>query len=255
MATEEAVEPDSSAPRRRRRGRGGTPPAEPVNAPLTFIEFVSDHRLGSEVQGEVERFSSHGAFVKVGDAACYIPLSAMGDPPPRAAREVLTRGETRPFVVQALDPPRRGIELALPGFAHVAAAPTEETVEEEIAAGHEAEPARAPRPVKKVVKKKATAKKKAAAPAKKVAAKKVPAKKAAAPVKKAAVKKAAAPVKKKAAAPVKKKAAAPVAKKAAPAKKKAAAPVRQAAPKKAAPATKKAAVPVKKAPAKRTKKI
>jgi hypothetical protein len=240
MATEEAVEPDSSAPRRRRRGRGGTPPAEPVNAPLTFIEFVSDHRLGTEVLGEVERFSSHGAFVKVGDAACYIPLSAMGDPPPRAAREVLSRGETRPFIVQALDAPRRGIELALPGFAHVAAAPTEETVEEEIAAGHQ--PVLAP--VKKAAKKtaKKVAKKKVAAPVKKAAAKK----KAAAPV-----------AKKKAAVPVKK--AAP--KKAVPvAKKKAAAPVKKAAPKKAAPVKKKAVVPVKKAapakkaPAKRSKR-
>src|SRR5581483_6399739 len=37
-AVEEAVEPDSpSAKRRRRRSRGASPPAEPVNAPLTFI--------------------------------------------------------------------------------------------------------------------------------------------------------------------------------------------------------------------------
>jgi Zc3h12a-like Ribonuclease NYN domain len=154
MAVEEAVEPEAadgggSGRRRRRRsgggGGGGTPPAEPLNAPLTFIEFVSSHRPGSSVTGLVDRFSSHGAFVKVGEALCYVPLSAMGSPPPRAAREVLSRGETREFVVQALDPPRRGIELALPGFAVVAAGPTDETVEEEIAAGHEAAPAPAKR--------------------------------------------------------------------------------------------------------------
>ena len=50
----------------------------------------------------------------------------------RAAREVLTKGERKGFVVQALDPPRRGIELALPEFAKISGAPTEETVEAEI---------------------------------------------------------------------------------------------------------------------------
>src|SRR5205085_1148008 len=56
----------------------------------------------------------------------------LGDPPPRSAKEVLTRGETRTFVVQALDPPRRGIELALPGLARPAGKPRDETVEAEI---------------------------------------------------------------------------------------------------------------------------
>ncbi|MDQ1444983.1 MAG: hypothetical protein QOI20_1447 [Acidimicrobiaceae bacterium] len=254
MATEEAVEPDSVSARRRRRRRGGAPPAEPLNAPLTFIEFVSAHQPGMQVDAVVERFSSHGAFANVGDAVCYIPLSALGDPAPRAAREVLSRGETRTFVVQALDPPRRGIELALPQFAHVAATVTEETVEEEIAAGHAFDtepldqPAPAPAPAKRP---RAKQTKKAAAPAKKTAVKKaapVAKKKAAAPAKKAAPKKAA-PAKKKAA-PAKKKAAAP-AKTAAPvAKKKAAAPAKKAAPvakKKAAPA-KTAKKPAKKSP-------
>ena len=68
--------------------------------------------MGTTVEGKVEAFTSHGAFVTVGDARCYIPLSAMAEPPPRAAKEVLKRGETREFVIQALDPPRRGIELA-----------------------------------------------------------------------------------------------------------------------------------------------
>ena len=167
LATEEAVEPDSASARRRRRRRSGsgTPPAEPVNAPLAFINFVSEHRLGSEVDGVVDRFSSHGAFVSVGEAQCYIPLSAMGEPPPRAARDVLRRGETRTFVIQAFDPPRRGIELALPGFAHVAAAPTDETVEDEIAEGavhEEAAAAAAPAPAPAKRARKRTAKKAAA---------------------------------------------------------------------------------------------
>ena len=138
VATEEAVEPDSSSVKRRRR-RTAAPPAEPVNEPLTFIQFVAEHPLGSEVEGEVDTFSSHGTFVNAGGARCYVPLSGLGDPPPRAAREVVKRGEQRAFVVQALDPARRGIELALPGLARVSGTPTPETVEEEIRASAPAE--------------------------------------------------------------------------------------------------------------------
>ena len=190
-AIDEAVEPDSNKVRRRRRRRttSSGAPAEPVNEPTVFFEFITAHTPGSTVEGVVDSFSSHGAFVAVNGARCYIPLSGMGDPPPRAAKEVLTKGETATFVVQALDPPRRGIELALPEYAHVAGRPTEETVEAEIAekpdkperpkrtrvskkAAPVPEPAPAPTPVKK-----AASRKKAAAPA--------PAKKAAPPVKKA----------------------------------------------------------------------
>ena len=132
-ATEEAVSPKPTGGSRRRRRRGGGPPAEAVNDPLTFIQFIAEHPLGGEVEGEVESFASHGAFVVVGGARCYIPLSAMGDPPPRAAREILERGARLNFVLQALDAQRRGIELALPGFEHVSGRPQQETVEAEIA--------------------------------------------------------------------------------------------------------------------------
>ena len=138
-ATAEAIspEPPKAARRGRRRARsgggaveGGTP--EAINEPLPFITFIADHPLGTEVEGEVEGFTSHGAFVIAAGARCYAPVSALGDPPPRSAKEILTKGEVRTFVIQALDPPRRGIELALPGLAKVAGAPTEETVEAEI---------------------------------------------------------------------------------------------------------------------------
>src|SRR5436305_3064710 len=155
-ATADAVSPkQGGGRRRRRRGRG---PAEPVNEPLAFITFIADHQPGSEVEATVDSFTSHGAFVTSNGARCYVPLTGLGDPPPRSAKDVLRRGEPRTFVVQALDPPRRGIELALPEVARVAGVPTDETVEAEIA-----EPARA---------KKKTATKKKAAPAKKAAAKK-----------------------------------------------------------------------------------
>ncbi len=134
VATEEVVEPESPSVKRRRR-RTAAPPAEPVNEPLAFIEFVAKYPLGSEVEGEVDSFSSHGAFVAADGAQCYVPLSGLGEPPPRAAREVVKKGERRAFVIQALDPARRGIELALPGLAHVSGTPTPETVEEEIREG------------------------------------------------------------------------------------------------------------------------
>ncbi len=64
-------------------------------------------------------FTSHGAMVDVelpesGVLHCYIPLRALGDPAPTKAREVLTRGQRRAFVLIGLDPPRRMAELALP---------------------------------------------------------------------------------------------------------------------------------------------
>src|SRR5262249_4776816 len=133
-----ALEPDAPKRRRRRGGRGRTTvkpdSAEPeaVNAPASFLQFVIDHRLGTEVEGTVDAFASPGAVVVVDGARCYVPLSAMGDPTPNRARDVLKRGETRTFVVQAVDAPRRGIELGLPGFATVAGAPSEETIAAEV---------------------------------------------------------------------------------------------------------------------------
>ena len=60
----------------------------------------------------------------------------MSEPSPEGGqpsfREVVTKGEDRSFVVQAFDPQRRGIELALPGVAKLAGRPTAETVEAEI---------------------------------------------------------------------------------------------------------------------------
>jgi hypothetical protein len=88
-----------------------------VNDPLTFLTFVTEHPLGSTVVGTVSSFVSHGAMVDVDGMSCYLPLTGLGDPPPRRAREVVERGETRSFVLVALDPPRRGAELALPEMA------------------------------------------------------------------------------------------------------------------------------------------
>ena len=131
-AVEEAVEPAKGGRKRRRRRRGSEGLSEPLNEPLKFITFIAANQLGDEVEGTVEEFSSHGAFVSVDGARCYVPLSAMSRVAPRSAREVLRKGERRAFVVQAFDAMRRGIELALPGFAHPAGAPTAETIDAEI---------------------------------------------------------------------------------------------------------------------------
>jgi hypothetical protein len=96
-----------------------TTPPPAVNEPLSFITFVAAYPVGSTIEGEVVSFTSHGAMVDValpdgGSLHCYIPLSAMGTPPPTKAREMLTKGEVRPFVLAGLDPPRRVAELSLP---------------------------------------------------------------------------------------------------------------------------------------------
>ena len=90
-----------------------------MNEPLAFITFVATYPVGTTVEGEVVSFTSHGAMVDValpdgGVLHCYIPLSAMGDPAPTKARQVLAKGSVRPFVLSSLDPPRRVAELALP---------------------------------------------------------------------------------------------------------------------------------------------
>ncbi len=98
--------------------RVATPPPA-VNEPLAFITFVATYPVGTILEGEVVSFTSHGAMVDVdlpdgGSLHCYIPLSAMGNPPPTKARQMLTKGEVRPFVLSSLDPPRRVAELSLP---------------------------------------------------------------------------------------------------------------------------------------------
>mgnify|MGYP000672235256 CR=1 FL=1 len=258
----------SKAKRDAPRKSGGKEP-QPYNEPLPFIEFVGAHPVGSVVSGEVEQFSSHGAYVLVDGTRCYIALKSLGDPAPRSARDVLTMGETREFVVEAIDTPRRGIDLTVadassPAVPAPAPEPQPEPDDREVDSKPSAEraPAKASADATPVdgqqklsvsQRRKLRAREAAAAEEttsetsdqvrENMATKKKPAKKKAAAKKKAPAKKA--PAKKKAAAkkaPAKRKAAA----KKAPAKKKA---VKKKAPAKKAPAKKKAAA--KKAPAKK----
>jgi hypothetical protein len=92
----------------------------PVNDLLPFLDFVQHHPLGSAVTGTVESYSSHGAYVKIGDVRGYVPLRLMGSPPPRSAREVMRLGDTVSLAVASYAPPRRSIDLAVPGAVEVA---------------------------------------------------------------------------------------------------------------------------------------
>ena len=208
VAIKEVVEPAGPVPaagtssgRSRSRKSGGAPESErpadggripgkttplAVNDPLAFISFIAEHPLGEQVEGEVEGYTSHGAVVRVGEMRCYIPLANLGDPAPRSAREVLKRHERGNFVLTALDPQRRGAELALPGIAYVSGHPREETVAAEVRLAQPprkradalvpqvVEPAKKASAVQRPAKRAATVK----APAAKVAVPKVAAKKA-----------------------------------------------------------------------------
>src|SRR5205085_3073127 len=102
--------------RKRRRSKAETEvDVQPINDPLPFISFIAEHRIGTEVEGEVESFSSHGLYVTAAGARCYVPLTGLADPTPRSARDVVRKGETYSWVVKSFDSPRRGIELALAG--------------------------------------------------------------------------------------------------------------------------------------------
>jgi hypothetical protein len=203
---------------RNQKQRPTPPPA--VNEPLTFINFVAAFPVGSTIEGEVVSFTSHGAMVDValpggGEMHCYIPLTAMGTPPPTKARQVLKKGEVRPFVLAGLDPPRRVAELAIEQGANapLAEKPAATTKAPVSTAKRVPTTKTAPSRKKAAAKKAAAPAKKAAAPAKKAAKKAVAAAEKA--PKKAAAKKAAKAKK----APAKKDQAKKTAAKKAPAKK------------------------------------
>ncbi|HEX3089797.1 MAG TPA: S1 RNA-binding domain-containing protein, partial [Ilumatobacteraceae bacterium] len=60
-----------------------TPRSTGTNDLLAFLTFVEHHTPGSSVNAIVENYSSHGAYVRIGDVKGYVPLSLMSDPPPR----------------------------------------------------------------------------------------------------------------------------------------------------------------------------
>ena len=90
--------------------------ASTVNELLPFLEFIGEHPVGTAVSGVVESYSSHGAYVRVGELAVYVPLRLMSDPPPRSARKVLRLGDEVTVVIAGTVPERRSIDAGLPGM-------------------------------------------------------------------------------------------------------------------------------------------
>lgn len=82
-----------------------------VNEILPFLQFVEQSPVGSSVTGQVESYSSHGAYVSLGDVRGYVPLRLLGNPAPRSAREVMTIGEELTFEVVEIIASRRSINL------------------------------------------------------------------------------------------------------------------------------------------------
>lgn len=92
---------------------------QPVNDLLPFLSFVEHHPLGTSVNAVVENYSSHGAYVRVGDVKGYVPLRLMADPAPRSAREFMKIGDAITLVVESFAPARRSIDLAVVGMSSV----------------------------------------------------------------------------------------------------------------------------------------
>ena len=102
-----------------------TPRSTGTNDLLAFLTFVEHHKPGSSVNAIVENYSSHGAYVRIGDVKGYVPLSLMSDPPPRSAREFMKIGESITLVVESFAPARRSIDLAIPTMTTVKMPPPE----------------------------------------------------------------------------------------------------------------------------------
>ncbi len=96
-------------------GTGAAP--RTVNEPDEFLAFVAEHPLGTSVNALVETYSSHGAYVRVGDVRGYVPLRLMADPPPRSAREFMKIGDAVTLVIESYSAERRSVDLALAAMA------------------------------------------------------------------------------------------------------------------------------------------
>jgi hypothetical protein len=107
----------------------GAPKTTSANDLLSFLNFVEHHQPGSSVNAIVESYSSHGAYVRLGDVRGYVPLSLMADPAPRSAREFMKIGESVTLVVESFTPGRRSIDLAMPTMATIKPPPVEVPVE------------------------------------------------------------------------------------------------------------------------------
>ncbi len=179
----------------KRGGGSANSKRPPANEPMPYLEFVETHPVGSEVTGVVDRFSSHGAYVKIGSLEAYAPVKLMGDPPPRRARDALRLGVEYRFSVHRFDASNRGIDITVigeTGASHSADSADDSTYPQPPAQEDGSMATKKKSTAKKSTAKKSTATKSAAkkSAAKKSTARKSPAKKS--PAKKSTAKKSAA---------------------------------------------------------------
>ncbi len=95
------------------KSQSATTNVEKSNDARSFLEFVTAFSIGDTATCVVERFASHGCYVKTGSAICYLPSRSMGDPPPAKARDVVSVGQELRVKIESYDPSRRGINVAL----------------------------------------------------------------------------------------------------------------------------------------------
>lgn len=168
---------------------------EPVNDLIPFLEFVESSPVGARVTGVVDRYSSHGAYVAVGEVSVYVPLRSMADPPPKSARAHVKIGEHVDVTIVGFVAERRSVDGAFDGGITKETAPAEEPSEQPVPARSKQAASKTPRTRTSKAAVKTTAKKAAVkkTPAKKAVVKKAVAK---TPTKKAAAKKSSASAKK-----------------------------------------------------------
>ena len=87
-----------------------------VNDLFSFLTFVERHPAGTSVNANVDHYSSHGAYVRIGDIVGYVPLRLMAEPAPRSAREFMKVGESVTLIVESFVPTKRSVDLAVPGM-------------------------------------------------------------------------------------------------------------------------------------------
>jgi len=96
------------------------PTAAKANAALSAVNTVEQYEafaakfpVGTKVKGLVESFASHGAYVRIGEVAGYLPIRLMAAPAPRTPREHVKIGEQLSLVVSDFTQSRRSIEVSL----------------------------------------------------------------------------------------------------------------------------------------------
>ena len=84
-----------------------------VNTVEQYEAFATKFPVGTKVKGVVESFASHGAYVRIGEVAGYLPIRLMAAPAPRTPREHVKIGEQLSLVVSDFTQSRRSIEVSL----------------------------------------------------------------------------------------------------------------------------------------------